>query len=320
MKRCALVAILAATTLAGCGSNQDPAGPKAVGGPATSGAPMSVGVTDGRLGGAITDTDSERERELSRARPIDPRVLRPAPNVREGVAAGDQCANADMLPAASNLSAVSDATLCLLNAERAARGLTALKVDRLLQKAALNHGSDMVVNRYFAHEGRNGSKPAERIRAAGYLSSGAAWRIGENLAWGTGDLSTPRSIMAAWMNSSGHRANILTAAYREIGFGVVAGNPNTSDGAGATFVTEFGVVQRPARRAAKRSSGAPARSRTSAATRAPASAAAPAAVPSTRPACAPAARARAAPASRSRRSRAAARIVGRASTARAGLG
>ena len=45
MKRCALVAILAATTLTGCGSNQDPAGPKAVGGPASSGAPMSVGVS-----------------------------------------------------------------------------------------------------------------------------------------------------------------------------------------------------------------------------------------------------------------------------------
>ncbi len=320
MKRCALVAILAATTLTGCGSNQDPAGPKAVGGHATSGAPMSVGVTDGRLGGAITDTDSERERELSRARPIDPRVLRPAPNVREGVAAGDQCANADMLPAASNLSAVSDATLCLLNAERAARGLTALTVDRLLQKAALNHGSDMVVNRYFAHEGRNGSKPAERIRAAGYLSSGAAWRIGENLAWGTGDLSTPRSIMAAWMNSSGHRANILTAAYREIGFGVVAGNPNTSDGAGATFVTEFGVVQRSARRAAKRSSGGTRRvsserrdsragKRRSASRRAKHKA-------RMRARRSRARRARLALAPQSRR----ARIVGRASTAHAGLG
>jgi uncharacterized protein YkwD len=248
MKRCALVVLLAAVSLTGCGSDAGPAGSKAAGGPATPGSPLSVGVTDGRLGGAITETDAERERELSRARPIDPRVLRPAPNVREGVAAGDQCANADMLPDPGNLSAVSDATLCLLNAERTARGLVTLKFDRLLQKAALTHGGDMVAHGYFAHEGRNGSRPADRIRAAGYLSRGAGWRIGENLAWGTGDLSTPRSIMAAWMNSAGHRANILLPAYREIGFGVIAGNPQADDGAGATFVTEFGVVQRAARR------------------------------------------------------------------------
>jgi uncharacterized protein YkwD len=248
MKRCALVVLLAAVGLTGCGSNADPAGPKAAGGPATPGSPLSVGVTDGRLGGAVTETDAERERELSRARPIDPRVLRPAPNVREGVAAGDQCANADMLPDPGNLSAVSDATLCLLNAERSSRGLVALRFDRRLQQAALDHGGDMVANGYFAHEGRNGSRPADRIRAAGYLSRGAAWRIGENLAWGTGDFATPRSIMAAWMNSPGHRDNILLPAYRQIGFGVIAGNPNANDGAGATFVTEFGVVERSIRR------------------------------------------------------------------------
>ena len=256
MKRCALVVLLAAVGLTGCGSHADPAGPRAAGGPATPGSPLSVGVTDGRLGGAVTETDAERERELSRARPIDPRVLRPAPNVREGIAAGDGCANADMLPDPGNLSAISDATLCLLNAERASRGLATLKFDRQLQRAALIHGGDMVANGYFAHEGRNGSRPADRIRAAGYLSSGAAWRIGENLAWGTGELSTPRSIMAAWMNSAGHRANILLPAYREIGFGVIAGNPKANDGAGATFVTEFGVVQRATSR---RTSGSNAR-------------------------------------------------------------
>ena len=112
----------------------------------------------------------------------------------------------------------------------------------------------MVDHQYFAHDGRNGSQPADRIRAAGYLSSGGAWRIGENLAWGTGDLATPRSIMSAWMHSAGHRANILMPQYRQVGFGVIAGNPNGRDGSGATYVTEFGVVERPAR--ATRSSAA----------------------------------------------------------------
>ena len=244
MRRFALLLLtLAAAALAGCGSGADPSLPKPAGDPATPGSPLSVGITDGRLGGAITDTDAERERALSRARPIDPRRLRRAPDVREGVAGRAQCADADLLPGTGNLAAVSDATLCLLNAERTARGLGTLTLDRRLQRAAVGHGGDMVANGYFAHEGRNGSRPADRIRAAGYLSSGGAWRIGENLAWGTGDFSTPRSIVAAWMSSAGHRANILLPAYREIGFGVIAGNPRSGDGAGATFVTEFGVVE-----------------------------------------------------------------------------
>ena len=304
MRRSAFVPVLlAALGLAGCGTTGNSPGPNAAGAPSTPGA-MSIGVTDGRLGGAITDSDSERERELSKARPIDPRVLRPAPNVREGVGAADQCANADMLPDGSNLAAVSVATLCLLNAERADRGLTALKVDRELQQAALGHGNDMVANRYFAHEGRDGSKPAQRIRAAGYLSDGGAWRIGENLAWGTGELASPKAIMAAWMNSPGHRANILMPAYREVGFGVIAGNPRSGDGSGATFVTEFGVVERAARlrlaprpqrqRPPRRLARPPRLALHQAPRRQP---------PRTRPgpACAPAARA---PASRSRRARA----------------
>jgi uncharacterized protein YkwD len=252
MTRAALIPVLlAAIALAGCGSTGTPSTPSA---PGARVGPMSIGITDGHLGGAITDTSGGREQELSKARRIDPRILRPAPNLNEGVAGADDCANADLAPDASNLSAISDATFCLLNAERAARGLTALKPDRQLQHAALLHGGDMVDHQYFAHEGRNGSDPAERIRAAGYLSSGGAWRIGENLAWGTGDLATPRSIMSAWMHSAGHRANILMPQYRQIGFGVIAGNPSGRDGSGATYVTEFGVVERSAR-AASRSNG-----------------------------------------------------------------
>jgi hypothetical protein len=57
--------------------------------------------------------------------------------------------------------------------------------------------------------------------------------------------------MAAWMNSPGHRANILQPQYRQIGFGVIAGNPNSKDGSGATYVTEFGVVQGSARVASR---------------------------------------------------------------------
>ena len=247
MKRAALVpALLAAASLAGCGSAGAPTTHPTA--PGARVGPMSIGITDGHLGGAITDTSDGREQQLSKARRIDPRVLRTAPNLNEGVAGASDCADADLAPDATNLPTISDATFCLLNAERAARGLTALKPDRRLQRAALAHGGDLVDRQYFAHEGRDGSEPAERFRSTGYLSGGGAWRIGENLAWGTGDLATPRAIMAAWMHSPGHRANILQPQYRQIGFGVIAGNPNAKDGAGATYVTEFGVVQRLATR------------------------------------------------------------------------
>jgi uncharacterized protein YkwD len=256
--RSTLIPLLAAASLvlAGCGSaggpTPAPAGPGVISAPAGA---LDLGVTNGRLGDAVTQASGGHARELSTGGPLDRGATRIAPNRREGVAAGDNCANSGLLPDASNLAATTDATLCLLNAERSSRGLAALRPNDKLQRAALAHGSDMVEHLYFAHEGLDGSQPAERIRAAGYLAGGGAWHIGENLAWGTGDLATPKAIMAAWMGSAGHRANILQPAYREIGFGVLAGNPATRGGGGATFITEFGVVDRPVRTASQRARG-----------------------------------------------------------------
>ncbi len=253
-KRAALIPallVVASLGLAGCGSGAAPTGPAAA--PGAKAAParaLSIGVTGGHLGDAVTDTSGSGLRELSTGGPIDPAAVRP--DLREGVAAADACANAALQPDAANLATVAEATLCLLNGERADRGLATLRVNDRLQRAALAHGNDMVEHLYFSHSGRDGSQPAQRIRASGYLSAGAGWRIGENLAWGTGELATPKAIMSAWMASAGHRANILQPAYREIGFGVLAGNPASRQNGGATFVTEFGFIDRggTARRAA----------------------------------------------------------------------
>jgi uncharacterized protein YkwD len=304
-------ALLAVASLGvvGCGSASAPSAPGAAPGPARS---LSVGVTDGHLGDAITDTSGGSLRELSPGGPIDPTVRR-APNLREGVGAGDACANATLMPGTSNLATVADATLCLLNDARADRGLSTLRPNDRLRRAALGHGNDMVAHRYFAHVGRNGSQPAERIRAAGYLSAPGQWRIGENLAWGTGELATPQAIMNAWMNSPGHRANILQPAYREIGFGVLAGNPSSAGGGGATFVTEFGFVARsqrtastPTRSTSARRAAAKARERRAGARKVRSRAKA---------RRARARRARAARAARARR----ARIVGSVASVRGGL-
>ena len=70
----------------------------------------------------------------------------------------------------------------------------------------------------------NGSTFVDRIaRAALRHAPNHGWTLGENLAWGTGDLATAAGVMRAWMNSPGHRANILKRAYREVGIGITLG-------------------------------------------------------------------------------------------------
>jgi hypothetical protein len=103
----------------------------------------------------------------------------------------------------------------------------------------------MVARQYFSHDSLDGRTFIDRLRAAGYIPSDQRWLVGENLAWGTGSLATARSIVAAWMNSPGHRENILRPQFREIGLGIAPGNPAASDGAGATYATEFGVIGDP---------------------------------------------------------------------------
>jgi uncharacterized protein YkwD len=233
---------VAGLSLAGCSSSPD-SGDRA-GGVAPPLAPsgkLSVSATEAHLGDATADAGRGREQRLSRGGRVDPGAKKAPLGGREGVAGNASCPNADIAPDAGNVGEVAAATLCLLNAERTSRGLAALQVDKSLERAALGHAREMVVYTYFSHIGRNGSQLADRVRATGYLRS-ADWIIGENLAWGSGDMGAPSTIVGAWMRSSGHRDNILRAGYREIGLGVVAGNPASGSG-GATYASEFGAVR-----------------------------------------------------------------------------
>jgi uncharacterized protein YkwD len=150
------------------------------------------------------------------------------------------CPNADLALTASNTDDVRGAVLCLINADRTQRRLTPLRENAKLRNAALAHSSDMVRNGYFAHTAPNGDTFVDRILDARYTTLNQDWSLGENLAWGTGDVGTARGVQTAWMHSSGHRANILKPAYRELGIGVRTGVP-TDAGVGATFTTDFGV-------------------------------------------------------------------------------
>ena len=153
-------------------------------------------------------------------------------------AAGASCPKADELPGRMTVSEVRLATVCLINAERRQRGLRPLHQNPRLAVAGARHARDMVRARYFAHDSRSGREFDDRIVRTGY-THGRRAMLGENLAWGTGSYSTPRRIMRGWMESPGHRANILRPEFREIGIAVVAGTPRTGPD-GATYATEFG--------------------------------------------------------------------------------
>ncbi len=87
------------------------------------------------------------------------------------------------------------------------------------EQAAQNHAVDMAQYRYFDHRGRDGSQPSDRVRSQGYQFS----FVGENIAAGS---ASPIQTVQQWMNSPGHRRNILNPNYTEIGFGYsTAPNP-----------------------------------------------------------------------------------------------
>jgi uncharacterized protein YkwD len=154
------------------------------------------------------------------------------------------CASGGATPAQASTEQLTDSTLCLLNAQRARRGVRPLRADGRLALAAERHASDMERRHYFSHSSRDGSTFVDRIRRAGYLRRASSWFVGENLAWGAGrNRSTPRGIVAAWMASPPHRANILNPRFREIGIGVAVGAPRRGLGdlPAATYATTFGA-------------------------------------------------------------------------------
>lgn len=134
------------------------------------------------------------------------------------------------------------ATLCLLNKQRHAHHMKRLKLSKRLGHAARGHSAEMARAHYFSHDSRSGASFLDRIRRAGYLKRARRWSVGENIAWGTGRLSTPRSIVRAWMHSPGHRANILERNFRHIGIGISFRAPVMAAAhAGATYTTDFGT-------------------------------------------------------------------------------
>jgi uncharacterized protein YkwD len=148
-------------------------------------------------------------------------------------------ANASAIPTAQKASIqhARRQTLCLLNQERAKRGMRPLRLNKRLSRASLRHSRQMIRKHYFEH-----GNFVARIVNARYVNRHQAWALAENIAWGTGSLSTPAETVRAWMHSPGHRANILNPRFRDIGIGIAIGAPGLvhAAAAAATYTTDFG--------------------------------------------------------------------------------
>lgn len=102
--------------------------------------------------------------------------------------------------------------LSIVNSERAKQGLSALANNWELQRVAETKAKDMTDKNYFSHTSPTYGSPFDMMKSFGIKYSSA----GENIAKGQ---RTPQEVMTAWMNSSGHRANILNSSYTQIGVG-----------------------------------------------------------------------------------------------------
>ncbi|MFD6973468.1 CAP domain-containing protein [Streptomyces sp. NPDC059979] len=177
---------------------------------AAPGALPSGSPTDGATGSA-TPTKPAAE-ESTPAKPASTQPAKPARTTAATTTGGGSGGSSG-----GGSTDAESAVLALVNKERAAAGCGPLTANAKLNTAARAYSDTMARSGVMSHTGPDGSTMTSRVEAAGY-----AWsRLGENIARGQSDAD---AVMKAWMNSSGHRANILNCAFREIGIGVHKGD------------------------------------------------------------------------------------------------
>jgi uncharacterized protein YkwD len=244
--RAALPAALVAgaVTVAGCGGGGggDSAKPPA---PlnqtsSTPGGVVSAEGTLGLVGPAGRATQKSQQFEDGTGK-ISPKANRKTNALKNGVAAGDACNDGGITPSDSNLVQLNAAILCLVNAERADKGLPALTQSSQLDQSADGMCRRMVTEHFFSHDTPDGKTVVDRVEPTGYIPKSGDWVVGENLAWGSGALSTPQAIVNGWMNSPGHQANILAPDYKDIGLAACMGSPMTTNNGGTVYVNNFGA-------------------------------------------------------------------------------
>ena len=134
----------------------------------------------------------------------------------ETACGGERQTNTSQTP--SELEAVMR---CMHNHARAKTGRRALSANSLLGRSSDAKSADMLRCGQFRH-GACGRSTLYHVRRVGY-TSGGCWGAAENIAWGSGDLGSVRSVMSGWLHSDDHRPTILKSRYRDIGVGVRKG-------------------------------------------------------------------------------------------------
>jgi len=149
------------------------------------------------------------------------------------------CARVAVVPTAKTLPQSYNAVLCLINRERARRRVSALRSSAELTRAAVDHSTDMVARKFFAHENLDGVTPRERVLRSGYFRGNAGGEVQEALACGWRQLSTPKALVAALMRSPTHQSILLSRSLRDVGVGLVLGGPQPDFAGGATLTLDL---------------------------------------------------------------------------------
>jgi len=166
-----------------------------------------------RRDGSVVAPRQTKPKPLTRLTPVEPAQ---ADGSREGPEPITPASSRQFSTGAElRRERMEDHVLNLVNAERAKAGVPPLHKDARLRRAARGHSADMARRGFTSHDDPDGVTPVDRMRAEGYPEPGA-----ENIARGQ---SHPQAVMQAWMNSPGHRANILRAEFARIGIGVHLG-------------------------------------------------------------------------------------------------
>ncbi|MCF4136845.1 sigma-70 family RNA polymerase sigma factor [Streptomyces sp. Tue 6430] len=191
--------------------------------------PATPGTTPGNSPSASPSSSASASASVSPSPSASPspRVSRSTPPATVKAPAPKPAASRTPV-AQSAPSGLGAQVIALVNKERAAAGCGPLTDDAKLRNAAQGHSDDMAARDFFDHTNPDGADPGKRITAAGYRWS----TYGENIAKGQ---QTAESVMTSWMNSPGHRANILNCAFKNIGVGI-------HDGSGGPWWTQnFGA-------------------------------------------------------------------------------
>ncbi len=143
-----------------------------------------------------------------------------------------------------HLSGPEAEKLRLHNEARTGRGIVPLCVQGQLTAAAREHSEDMLSRGYYSHDTPEGTEPSQRVAATGYAYSLMAENIHmKSASYGKQSAGEMEEVFTDWMESQGHRENLLNPALREVGIGVATGQYGTELGNTSLYTVDFGTLQ-----------------------------------------------------------------------------